>query len=58
MTANDVYNTYQDCYNPPYGDTGLANKNRRAKREVDYSLPDTILSNRYPFFDHAVRLFS
>ena len=60
-TLNDVYNTYQDCYNPPYSDTGLANKKkpkftkRRSKRDVenDYSIPGQTLANTYPFIDEA-----
>lgn len=60
-TLNDVYNTYQDCYNPPYADTGLANNKkqkpgkRRTKREAEdiYSNPGQILSNAYPFIDQT-----
>lgn len=61
--SNDVYNTYQDCYNPPYNNTGLANEKKkvvkRSKRSADISSkPGQLLANKFDFVDMAVRIFT
>uniref|UniRef100_A0AC35FXG8 Carboxypeptidase n=1 Tax=Panagrolaimus sp. PS1159 TaxID=55785 RepID=A0AC35FXG8_9BILA len=55
-TLNDVYNTYQDCYNPPYNNTGLKKEvvKRRSKRSADISSkPGQLLANKFNFVDMA-----
>ncbi|KAK0407410.1 hypothetical protein QR680_019183 [Steinernema hermaphroditum] len=57
LTSNDVYNTYQDCYNTEEpGSYGNVEETRRRSKRSAPAFGNQVLSNTLPFVDQASQI--